>query len=341
MDRLGVSGSRGSVRPTFVVGAMRSGTTLMRLMLNRHSSLAIPPESHFLAPLLGRFPPDAELRDASVDEALDIVTANTQWQRDWHGDSEALRARVKDLAPLSLAGFIDVVFVQQTEPTGKPLWGDKTPAYLFQIDRLRACFPDARFLAMVRDPRDAYLSLAPKDWVGQSTWQVGNYLRRCDRLVDKHSKRNPDHFEVVRYEDLVAHSEATLRRVCRFLILDYEPGMRDFYVDALDNVQPWELVDGTHEKLLRPVDLEDIARWKREGSRSATREVEAVTHEAIARFGYERTMGSAEAALLTKRAQLRHHLSHPYEAARAFRYRVGQSQADRRRTGSAHRERSG
>jgi hypothetical protein len=304
---------------------MRSGTTLMRLMLSRHSTLAIPPESHFLAKLVRVFEPTELLHGARLDDAITIVTSNPEWQRDWHGDPNALRARIDDLAPLSLAAFIDAVFAQQIEPTGKPHWGDKTPAYLFQVDRLRSCFPDAHFVAMVRDPRDTYLSLAPKDWVGRSTWQVGRYLLRCDQLVDRLAHAHGDHFSVIRYEDVVADTESTLRRVCSFLELEYEPAMQDFHTDALDNVQPWELVDGTHEKLLRPIDRTDMGRWRREGSRSDMREVEAVTHEAMDRFGYERTLGGMEVPLLTGRARVRHHLREPRRAARALGARLRRS----------------
>jgi Sulfotransferase family len=332
MDATG-AGKRPRVytRPTFVVGAMRSGTTLMRLMLSRHSSLAIPPESHFLAKLVRRFDATEVLQGARLDEAITCVTSNVEWQRDWHGDPDALRRRIDDLAPpMSLAGFIDAVFSQQIEPTGKPQWGDKTPAYLFQVDRLRACFPDAHFVAMVRDPRDAYLSLAPKDWVGRSTWQVGRYLLRCDQLVDQMAADHGDHFLVVRYEDVVTDAEATLRRVCSFLDLAYEPTMQDFHRDAIDNVQPWELVDGTHQKLLRPIDRTDMGRWQREGSRSDMREVEAITHEAMDRFGYERTVSAVAVPFITGRARARHHLREPRIAVRALGARL-------RPSGVAHR----
>lgn len=319
-----------SAGPVFVVGAMRSGTTLMRLMLSRHSALAIPPESHFLAKMVKRFAPDEPLAGATLDEALGLVTSNVEWRRDWHGNADELTAAAAARAPLTLPELIDLVFRQQVEPTGKPRWGDKTPAYLFQVDRLHACFPDARFVAMVRDPRDVYLSIAPKDWVGESTWQVGQYLLRCDRLVDRFAREHAECFLVVRYEDVVADTEATLRAVCTFLDLHFEPAMLAFYSDALDQVQPWELAEGTHQKLLRPIDPDDMERWRHEGSRAAMREIEAVTHEAIERFGFERTFGRLETALLTNRARARHHLHEPGRAVRDLRARLRRSDvADR------------
>jgi hypothetical protein len=312
-------------RPTFIVGAMRSGTTLMRLILSRHSTLAIPPESHFIAKLFRRFAPGELLEGADLADALEIVTSNTEWQRDWNGDPDALRARVAPAAPLSMGAFIDAVFSLQIEPTGKPHWGDKTPAYLFQVERLRACFPNAKFVAMIRDPRDAYISLAPREWVGSSTWQVGSYLMRCDRLIEGFARDHPDDFCVVRYEDLVADTESTLRRVCGFLSMEYEPAMRDFHVDAVENVQQWELENGVHQKLLRPMESKDVGRWRHEGSRSDAREVEAVTYDAISRFGYETTLRRAAVPLVSARARLRHHLRDPSRSARAVRARLTRS----------------
>ena len=90
--------------------------------------------------------------------------------------------------------------------------------------------------------------------------------------------------------------------------------MLEFFSDALDKVQPWELAEGTHGKLLRPIDPQDMERWKREGTRGEMREIEAVTHEAIDRFGYERTFGALETTLLTNRARARHHLREPRQA---------------------------
>jgi hypothetical protein len=287
---------------------MRSGTTLMRLILNRHSELDIPPESHFLARLFRQVTPYQPLTEESTEQALSVVVASPEWRRDWHGDEAELRARVDKRQPNTVAAFIDEVFRLQIEPTGKPAWGDKTPAYLFQTERLRACFPDARFIAMVRDPRDVFLSLAPREWVGQSTWQVGHYLRRCDRLVEQHETTDP-HFSIVRYEDLVSEPETSVRRVCSLLALDFEPEMLTFYENAAQKVQQWELDIGVHQKLLRPMKPDDVSRWKREGARRDIREVEAVCWEAINRFGYERSIPRIEVPMLATRSRLRHHIA--------------------------------
>lgn len=320
--RLGETSTAVQAPVTFIVGAMRSGTTLMRLILARHSTLAIPPESHFLARLFRRFSPGDVLAGETLDEAVSIVSDNPEWRRDWQGDPDALRARATAAAPLGLPAFIDLVFRLQIEPTGKARWGDKTPAYLFQVPRLRACFPHARFVAMVRDPRDAYLSLVGRGWVGTSTWQIGNYLLRCDRLVDELASDGHGDVCVVRYEDLVADTETTLHRVCRFLDLEYEPAMRDFHVDAEQKVQPWELESGVHQKLLRPMRTDDLGRWRHELARTESCEVEAVARPAIERFGYPLTLRGWQVPVWSLRARARHHLRDPRRSWDALRARA-------------------
>jgi hypothetical protein len=288
---------------------MRSGTTLMRLILSRHSELEIPPESHFLAKLFKAVDPEQILTDETRERALQVVLASPEWQRDWRHDEAALRRRIEERRPESVGAFIDEVFRLQIEPSGKPSWGDKTPAYLFQVERLRACFPDARFVAMVRDPRDVYLSIAPRNWVGKTTWQVGQYLRRCDALIEGFEKQD-SRFTVVRYEDLVTRPEGTVRGVCRALGLDFEPSMLSFHEDAVHNVQDWELELGTHQKLLRPMQSDDVARWTREGRRRDITEVEAVCWDAISYFGYEPSISRRQVPMLIARSRLRRRVEH-------------------------------
>ncbi len=59
--------------PFFIIGTQRGGTTLLRLMLNQHSELGIPPESHFLLPILDRFSTQPLLNKAEQRQVLDMI----------------------------------------------------------------------------------------------------------------------------------------------------------------------------------------------------------------------------------------------------------------------------
>jgi Sulfotransferase family len=279
--------------PVFVVGAMRSGTTLLRLMLSEHSELAIPAESHFLSALFRDLGPERVLSGDDLGQAIEIITGSPEWQRDFKQTETQLRQTLGD-GPLSMAELIERVFRLEIAATGKPRWGDKTPAYLFRVPDLLACFPSAKIVAIVRDPRDVYLSLREHGWVGYSTWEIGRYIARCGGLVTRWSKRfPPERFSIVRYEDVVLQPEVTLKRVCDFLCLPFEPTIVGFHEHADENVQGWELEIGAHTKLLRPMQTTDVERWRDARSlrtRVQLAQVEAFTSEVLAQFGYGRRL---------------------------------------------------
>jgi hypothetical protein len=211
---------------------------------------------------------------------------------------------------VTLAELTDRLFRAEIAATGKPRWGDKTPGYLFSVQRILRHIPNAQFVAIVRDPRDAYLSLRRYDWVGTTTWSIGVYLRKCgwplqrgERTIDSRQ------FSIVRYEDLVLDTEATLRQLCRFLDLTYDDRMQSFFENADDNVQPWEFEIGAHTKLRRAVQPTDVGRWRREGERREIREIESLTTDVLHRHGYESSMSDWHARAVRLRARARHEWS--------------------------------
>jgi hypothetical protein len=291
------------------VGAGRSGTTLLRLMLNEHPALAIPSESHFVAPLFRRFGPTATLQGAALEAALAIVLATAQWQEDFGHTEAELRAAV-GTGPLSMGELVDRVFRLEVGPA-PARWGDKTPMYLHWVDGLLACFPDAQVMAIVRDPRDVYLSLVPLGWFGTTTWDIGRYLARNGRLVAEWSARfGPDRFSVVRYEDLVLETERTLRGVCATLGLPFVAEMQAFFHNAEQHVPARELA-GVHTKLLRPPSAADVGRWRREGSRLEHAEIESLTAPVIDAYGYERRLSDRALGVVRAEARARHHVRAP------------------------------
>src|SRR5919198_3172950 len=149
--------------PLLLLGVSRSGTTLLRVMLDRNSQLTIPDESFFV-PLLA----DRHLRRVHADDFLDdLRRLNTV--REWGVPLDQVRARLTDEMPIARA--IAVIYEVYAEEQGKPRWGDKTPMYMRHLLLLRRLFPDARYVHLIRDGRDAAISfLAMPPGVAFETW---------------------------------------------------------------------------------------------------------------------------------------------------------------------------
>ena len=215
----------------FVVGVGRSGTTLLRLMLDAHPELTIPPETHF-APELIRA---ASKRRATAEGLTEIVVSQRQWG-DFGLGEDALRARLEALDPLDAAGALRAFYGLYAERAGKPRWGDKTPIYVEHMREIAKALPEARFVHLIRDGRDVALSRIrraldeppPVDRVAKS-W------RRRIRAARKQARRLPHYLEL-RYEDLVTDTERTLREVCELIELPYDAAMLDYHAHATERL---------------------------------------------------------------------------------------------------------
>lgn len=272
----------------FIVGADRSGTTLLRLYLNASSQISIPSESWFIVDLLSQFSPDAVLDEKQLEWALTTVTAHRRW-RDWRCDAEEVRERLNGRHPIPLSEVVAEVFRLETAPAGKPRWGDKTPEHVFHIGQLAAMFPQAQFVHIIRDGRDVGLSHIDIGWRhrGRSPFALATYWARCI-----HAGRcagdalGAARYHEVHYEDLVADPRTTLEGVCAFLGLQLEERILRFFVDAQDHLAAWELDKGIHSKLLRAPNANDVARWQRDRRRLTVHLLGAAATRELQLHGY-------------------------------------------------------
>lgn len=267
-------------QPFFVVGSDRSGSTMLRLMLNEHSRLCIPPETWFITDLMDRFPPEGRMGEEQVEEGLDVVRRHWRW-KEWmvsFAELDSLRL----LREPTLAKLVNAVF--RLKCASKPRWGDKTPGYLTEISRLHRVFPEAKFLHIVRDGRDVCVSLRRTGWRGDTTWSIARYWGEHVGAGFRQGRSLPPSLYMeVRYDDLVLKTEETLRAICSFLGETFEPAMLRFYERAEQETP--ERARKVHTKTLRAPRESDLGRWKRELGRLQVLIFEAGAGETMARAG--------------------------------------------------------
>ncbi len=197
-------------QPLFLVGSERSGTTMLRLMLNQHSQLSWPYEFDFS---VDRIPDDEGWPD--VDAYVDWLSVHRIFL------ATGLRADRSLQFPDLLHSFLR----QTAEREGVDVVGATCHRH---FDKLLRVWPDARFIHILRDPRDVALSCIQMGWAGNVWFAVDRWIeaeQSWDRLARKVA---PGRILEIRYEQLVAEPEHTLSRICAFAGVAYEPAMLEY-----------------------------------------------------------------------------------------------------------------
>jgi hypothetical protein len=268
--------------PVLVLGVRRSGTTLLRVMLDRNPELAVPDESYFV-PTLARRHGDRPDPDAFVDDLRRLRTL-----REWELEPHEIRERLRP--GMSLGEAVAGIYEAYAAKRDKARWGDKTPMYMQHLPLLERLFPDARFVHLIRDGRDAAVSfLAMPEGVATRTWAhpespAGFACQWRDEVGAARSlgRRVGDRYLEVRYEELVVEPETELRRICEFAALPWDAGMLD-YVGKVD------LSGKPHQTSLARPPTPGLRDWRRELAEQDRAAFEAIAGDVLAALGYELT----------------------------------------------------
>lgn len=281
-----------------VVGAPRSGTTLLRFMLDAHPLLAIPPETGFLMQV--RYIEGEN--DAARDTLFDLITgfppAGPTWG-DFGLNRDALRSELELVEPFDLAAGIRAFYRLYAAQQGKPRYGDKTPLYCEHIAAIGAILPEARFIHIIRDGRDSALSLRPL-WFSPGK-DIGTLATQWKQLVlSARAAAGPNYLEI-RYEDLLTATETVLREVCAFIDLPFDAVMLRYYERAPERLKQHRTMHNpagevlvTHEQrvkqdklLMEPPNQERINRWKEEMTSAEQAEFRAEAGGLLQDLGYD------------------------------------------------------
>ncbi|HYP54254.1 MAG TPA: sulfotransferase [Pyrinomonadaceae bacterium] len=278
----------------FVVGAPRSGTTLLRLMLDAHPELSIPPEMGFMPAVLALRVRGRELRRAFFE----AVTGMPSWA-DANIPRAAFEQALGEVEPFTVGGGVRTFYRLYAARFGKPRWGDKTPAYCLHMDKIEEVLPEARFVHIIRDGRDVALSLrglwfSPGDSIEERAGLWRSWILTARRL----GKRRR-HYTEVRYEDLIADAPAVLRKICDFVGLTYDRRMESYYESSperLDEVNTMyrdgSLLITKEERLYnqrfatRPPEPSRVFRWRGEMDADSRTRFTAVAGDLLAELGY-------------------------------------------------------
>ena len=235
--------------PIFIIGAMGSGSTLLRLILDSHDNIAIPQETGFM-------------RAYNAQQFVPFKWSGRNWAKRMGWTRKELDEE--------LAAFYDRIFSRYAAKHDKERWGDKTPFHTWHVDDMARVFPDASFIAIVRHPGGCVGSNMSR-W-GQSMRHATDHYRRYNMEIARVAAAHGDRFAVVRYEDLVLRPEPVLRELLDWLGEPWSASVLEHHAvqgsrGGKRKVEGRSMVDD-------PIDVSRISKWTKrmnEGQRATLR----------------------------------------------------------------------
>jgi len=273
--------------PIFIVGAPRSGTTLLQYMLRSHPRISLPTgESHFIVPLYRNA---ATFGDLTKIENIRTVLAEMYRRSadfldtDLHGfkfDIDTCAKRLHSKGCNTLPDIVAGLFSENAAGEGKIRWGDKTPYYVLHLPKILDWFPDAQVIHLVRDGRDCALSLFSRrhDFRVYNTYHAAKYWQQYVEAGRAWGLEAGGHIYLeIRYEDILADPAKALHRVCEFLDEEYSDMVVNFKKAGEAGKTP--LVQ-------RSVQSENTQKWRQSMSLRQIRVFESAAGDTLEACGY-------------------------------------------------------
>jgi hypothetical protein len=250
-------------QPIFIGGQRRSGTTLLRALLNRHSNIACGPESKFV-----QHPTFLAWHDQLSNEWAERV------ERYGFGQREVDQA---------MAALVDDLFSRYARKQGKTRWAEKTPTNILRIDYVFRLFPHAKFLHIIRDPRDTFCSIRHRARTDKPAWARFTANRSavdwCDSIrAGKPWRTSTERYFELHYENLVADPQKVLQDILRFIGEPWDPRLLD--PDADD-------ADERKNKIRRDqIVSTSVGRWRAELERVEVEDIQSTAGPLMIELGY-------------------------------------------------------
>lgn len=205
--------------PVFIVGAERSGSTMLRLMLDSHSEVTGCEGFEFIAEMVGDDGARPELAEYHEYLSRHAIFGSSGLKID---------------QALSYDELVNSFFSQRLELSGKT---QVVSMVHFHFSRLLALWPEARFIHLVRDPRDVTSSVIQMGWAGTVWHGLDKWIESENEWSDFSKRLDATKFVELRYSDLIADHVSELKKVCGFLGVDYSDEMMS-YADETDYSRP-------------------------------------------------------------------------------------------------------
>ncbi|MSQ00915.1 MAG: sulfotransferase [Myxococcales bacterium] len=269
--------------PLFIIGTERSGSNLLRLILDAHSNIVVPHPPHvmrYFGPLEARYGDLAEPArfGALVDDVLALVAAHIHpWA--WLPAAAAVVAAAPDR---SLFGVYLALHELLRVHTGKARWGCKSTFMVDHVERIRRACPDARFLWLYRDARD--VAASARESVFSAFAPAFSARLWADQQALALAAEPGGGMLRVPYESLVAEPDVQVRRICAFLGEEFEPAMLRWFEGEEATISA--SLSESWKHTATPMQMSRLARYRKDLTPEDLAAVEEIAGPMLVALGY-------------------------------------------------------
>ena len=277
----------------FVVGRPRSGTTLLRTLFDAHPNAVVPPECQFIINLYPKYGRITNWTEKKLDRFYHELVK--QWYFDlWPVLQDRLYNSLMRCAGETIYSTICKVVYNEYQSVFKHgiilAIGDKNPGYAIYTTKLLKIFPEAKFIHIVRDYRDNFVSIRNVDFelpfisLTVSKWRI--FVRK----FRKASERNPGTHLEIKYEDLVGEPENIYKEICEFIDIPYSSIPFEFYKRSEEalKIYPRGILQKYHSSLFKKISTSRTGLWKKELNPTEVKIADASAGRYAGLTGYER-----------------------------------------------------
>ncbi len=275
--------------PIFMIGSQRSGSNLLRVMLNQLPAIAAPHPPHILHHFMPLMSVYGNLqRDENFATLVDDVCRLIELTPvPWVGvtlDRQKIAAACRERSLMAVYGATYQAFA---DARGAETWVCKSMQNTLFLPQIEAYFADAKYIYLYRDGRDAAVSFR-KAVVGEKHfYYIAKDWAETQRLALRHRDRVPaERFVSISYEELTAQPETAMRQLCAFLGAEYHPSMLEFHNS--DEAKRTAETSVLWSNVSKPIMANNTRKFLREASAEDIRIFESVAGDMLDALGYER-----------------------------------------------------
>jgi hypothetical protein len=266
-------------RAIFIGGCERSGTTLLGAMLGAHSNCVCTPESQFKIKIiqsLGQFE-----KNISLPTVLDAIRGHWRFKL-WNLDNDCTLQDCPAKSYPALLYWLVAQYSEQVDKTSTVMWVDHTPHNIRYATALGEMFSDMKLIHIVRDGRAVANSIIPLDWGPNTVIKAAPWwVEKVAYGLAVETMWPESRITRIRYEDLVQSPEATLKRLCKFLGIDYQSKM----ARATGFRRP-DYTKSQHSLIGKGPDASRISAWKENLTPRQIEIFEYLTRDFLRYLGY-------------------------------------------------------